>query len=44
LVRVPRVFLTRVIRECVKAAQEEGITEITPEFLDEIRDKRSGGT
>jgi flavin reductase (DIM6/NTAB) family NADH-FMN oxidoreductase RutF len=42
LVRVPRVFLTRVIRECVKAAEEEGITEITPEFLDRIRDKRSG--
>jgi flavin reductase (DIM6/NTAB) family NADH-FMN oxidoreductase RutF len=42
LVRVPRVFLTRVIRECVKAAKEEGLTEITPDFLDEIRDKRSG--
>jgi hypothetical protein len=24
------------------AAQEQGLTEITPEFLDEIRDKRSG--
>jgi hypothetical protein len=42
LVRVPRVFLSRVIRECVKAAKEEGVTEITPEFLDRIRDKRSG--
>jgi flavin reductase (DIM6/NTAB) family NADH-FMN oxidoreductase RutF len=42
LVKVPRVFLTRVVRECVKAAQEEGITEITPEFLDQVRDKRSG--
>jgi hypothetical protein len=41
LTRVPRVFLTRVIRECVAAAMEEGISEITPEFLDRIRDKRS---
>jgi flavin reductase (DIM6/NTAB) family NADH-FMN oxidoreductase RutF len=42
LVQVPRIFLTRVIRECVQAAQDEGITEITPEFLDAIRDKRRG--
>jgi hypothetical protein len=42
LVRVPRVFLTRVIRGCVEVAQEEGISEITPEFLDRVRDKRSG--
>jgi flavin reductase (DIM6/NTAB) family NADH-FMN oxidoreductase RutF len=42
LVRVPRVFLTRVIRECIRAAKEQGVTEITPEFLDSIRDKRSG--
>ena len=41
LVRVPRVFLTRVIRQCIAMAREEGVTEITPEFLDEIRDKRS---
>jgi flavin reductase (DIM6/NTAB) family NADH-FMN oxidoreductase RutF len=41
LVRVPRIFLTRVIRECIKAAKEEGIAEITPGFLDRIRDKRS---
>ena len=40
LVKVPRIFLTRVITECVKAAQEESVTEITPEFLDRIRDKR----
>jgi flavin reductase (DIM6/NTAB) family NADH-FMN oxidoreductase RutF len=40
LVRVPRVFLKRVIAECVEAAKEEGVTEITPEFLDKIRDKR----
>ena len=42
LVRVPRVSLSRVIRECVKVAKEEGMTEITPEFLDRVRDKRSG--
>jgi flavin reductase (DIM6/NTAB) family NADH-FMN oxidoreductase RutF len=42
LVKVPRVFLTRVIRGCVETAKEEGLTEITPEFLDRIRDKRSG--
>jgi len=41
LVKVPRIFLTRVITECVRAAQEEGVTEITPEFLDTVRDKRN---
>jgi flavin reductase (DIM6/NTAB) family NADH-FMN oxidoreductase RutF len=42
LVRVPRVFLTRVIRQILEVAKEEGVTEITPEYLDKIRDKRSG--
>jgi len=41
LIRVPRVFMSRVIRECVEVAKEEGLTEITPEFLDRIRDKRN---
>jgi flavin reductase (DIM6/NTAB) family NADH-FMN oxidoreductase RutF len=41
LVRVPRVFMTRVVTQCIEAAKEEGIDEITPEFLDRIRDKRS---
>jgi flavin reductase (DIM6/NTAB) family NADH-FMN oxidoreductase RutF len=41
LVKVPRVFLGRVITGCVEAAKAEGITEITPEFLDRIQDKRS---
>lgn len=41
LVKVPRVFLTRVIRAALDAAKEEGVTEITPEFLDRIRDKRN---
>ena len=40
LVRVPRIFLTRAIAECVEVAKEEGVTEITPEFLDRVRDKR----
>jgi len=40
LVKVPRVFLTRVITQCIEAAKEEGVAEITPEFLDRIRDKR----
>jgi flavin reductase (DIM6/NTAB) family NADH-FMN oxidoreductase RutF len=42
LVRVPRVFLTRVLREIVAAARAEGVREIDPAFLDRVRDKRSG--
>ena len=42
LTQVPRPFLSRVIRSCIEAAKEEGIPEITPEFLDRIRDKRRG--
>ena len=41
LVKVPRVFLKKAIAACVEAAREEGITEITPEFVDLVRDKRS---
>jgi flavin reductase (DIM6/NTAB) family NADH-FMN oxidoreductase RutF len=41
LAKVPRIFLGRVITGCVEAAKEEGITKITPEFLDRIQDKRS---
>jgi flavin reductase (DIM6/NTAB) family NADH-FMN oxidoreductase RutF len=41
LVKVPRIFLSRVISGCVEAAKAEGITEITPEFLDRLQDKRS---
>jgi flavin reductase (DIM6/NTAB) family NADH-FMN oxidoreductase RutF len=41
LVRVPRIFLSTVIAKSVEAARAEGLTEITPEFLDRIRDKRS---
>lgn len=41
LVRIPRVFLSRVIRQIVEEAKAQGITEITPEFLDAVRDKRN---
>jgi flavin reductase (DIM6/NTAB) family NADH-FMN oxidoreductase RutF len=39
LVKVPRVFLDRVVAQCIEAAKTEGVTEITPEFLDQVRDK-----
>lgn len=42
LVRVPRPFMTMAIRACVEAAQKEGVSEITAEFVDRVRDKRSG--
>ena len=38
---VPRIFLTRVIAGVVAEAKEKGITVITPEFMDQVRDKRS---
>lgn len=41
IVNVPRIFLKRVFEGVVKAAKEEGITVITPEFMDKVRDKRS---
>ena len=41
LVAVPRLFLNTVIKGCVEAAKAEGVTEITPEFLERVRDKRS---
>jgi flavin reductase (DIM6/NTAB) family NADH-FMN oxidoreductase RutF len=40
LVKVPRVFLNNAIAACVEAAKEEGVTEITPEFVEAVRDKR----
>jgi flavin reductase (DIM6/NTAB) family NADH-FMN oxidoreductase RutF len=42
LVRVPRPFMTAAIRACVEAAAAEGVTEITPELVDRVRDKRRG--
>ena len=40
IVKVPKIFLKKVIAGVVDAAKKEGITEITPEFLDEVRNKR----
>lgn len=42
IVKVPRVFLNTVIKSCVEAAKKEGVTTITPEFMDRIRNKRAG--
>jgi flavin reductase (DIM6/NTAB) family NADH-FMN oxidoreductase RutF len=41
LVKVPRIFLKRVFAGVVEAAKAEGVTVITPEFMDKVRDKRS---
>ena len=41
LVKVPNVFLNKVIGEVVKAVKEEGVTVITPELIDKLQDKRS---
>lgn len=42
LIKVPKTFLKEAIKGCVEVAKEEGIRVIPPEFLDKIRDKRSG--
>ncbi len=42
IMKVPQIFLKKVIEGTVKAAKEEGLTVITPEFMDKLRDKRSG--
>ena len=41
IVKVPNIFLNKVITGIVKTAKEQGVTVITPEFIDKIRDKRS---
>ncbi|MBW2222019.1 MAG: hypothetical protein JRF22_05775 [Deltaproteobacteria bacterium] len=41
IVKVPNIFLNRVIKGVVAAAKEEGINVITPEFMDKVQDKRS---
>jgi flavin reductase (DIM6/NTAB) family NADH-FMN oxidoreductase RutF len=41
LVKVPRIFLTRALSECAVWAKERGISELTAEHMDEIRDKRA---
>ena len=40
LVRIPRVFMGKVVAQIIDTAKAEGIDEITPEFLDRVRDKR----
>ncbi len=41
LVRVPRVFLNRVLLSCVNWAKENDVTLITEKHMDIINDKRS---
>lgn len=41
IVKVPRIFLNKVIGGVVEEAKKAGITVITPEFMDKVRDKRS---
>ena len=40
IVKVPKIFLKKVIAGVVDEAKKEGITEITPGFLDKVRNKR----
>ena len=41
LVKVPRVFLNRVLTACVAWARENNVILITKEHMDIINDKRS---
>jgi flavin reductase (DIM6/NTAB) family NADH-FMN oxidoreductase RutF len=40
IIKVPRLFLKRAIAGIVNEAKKEGITVITLEFMDKVRDKR----
>jgi flavin reductase (DIM6/NTAB) family NADH-FMN oxidoreductase RutF len=40
IMNVPRVFLKRVFKGVVEQAKTEGITHITPDFMQKVRDKR----
>jgi hypothetical protein len=40
LVKVPRIFLKRVLEAISKRAVEEGVKKITPELLEEYNKKR----
>ena len=40
IVQVPKIFLKTVIAGVVKEARSQGVTEITPEFMDEVRARR----
>jgi len=39
-VKVPRIFLKRVLESISKRAVESGVKRITPELLDEYNKKR----
>jgi flavin reductase (DIM6/NTAB) family NADH-FMN oxidoreductase RutF len=41
LVAIPRVFLNVALRGIVEEARRAGLTEVTPEFLEVVRDKRA---
>jgi hypothetical protein len=40
LLKVPAIFLNGMIEVVVDAAKEKGISVITPQFVDSLRDKR----
>lgn len=42
LVRVPRVFMNKALQGCVDWAKNHDVSEILPEHMEKIRDKRSG--
>jgi hypothetical protein len=41
IMNVPRVFLKRVFKGVAEQAKEEGVTHISPEFMQKVRDKRN---
>ena len=41
IMNVPRVFLKRVFKGVVEQAKAEGVTHISPEFMQKVRDKRN---
>ena len=43
LVNVPRVFLSMVLKGIAEEARKSGVTTITPEFMDRVRDTRASG-
>lgn len=40
LVKVPRPFLSKVLRGILERAKADGVTLITPDYLDQIREKK----
>ena len=40
IMNVPRVFLKRVFKGVVEQAKAEGVTHISPEFMQKVRNKR----